>query len=230
MVTSHLCSLVKHSAPWMGAVAVLVTFATFFFYILLFLFFTCLFLILSTSVLFTLSKKSKVFVKKTVQKHEVLVSTDQKNIHTEEVEVEDVIKTVSTMCTMSVHDKQECQEEETEVYEILRSSDLYSESDIVDDQFSTNSEDSDLDSPYNISRSQEFTDGSISDEESLIEIALPSGHYVSSPGFKLPSLSAEAMFKQHGLMELLAEFNEENLIEIDISMGSIMCPRFEIKA
>lgn len=81
MVTSHLCSLVKHSAPWMGAVAVLVTFATFFFYILLFLFFTCLFLILSTSVLFTLSKKSKVFVKKTVQKHEVLVSTDRSRLN-----------------------------------------------------------------------------------------------------------------------------------------------------
>jgi hypothetical protein len=35
-------------------------------------------------------------------------------------------------------------------------------------------------------------------------------------------------------MELLAELNEmneeENLIEIDISMGSIKCPRFEIEA
>lgn len=223
MMTSHLCSLIKHSAPWIGAVAVLVTFASFFFYILLFLFFISLLLILSTSILFTLSKKSRFVVDKTVQNHEVLVSTDQKNIHPEEVQE-------STMCTQSVQDKQECQEEANEVHEILRPSDLYSESDIIDHRFSTSTEDSDLDSPYNYSRIQEFTDGSISDEESLIEIALPSGQFVSSPEFKLPSLSAEAMFKQHGLMELLAEFNEENLIEIDISMGSIMCPRFEIKA
>ncbi|KAK1353788.1 putative myelin transcription factor 1-like protein [Heracleum sosnowskyi] len=222
-MTSHLCSVIKHSAPWIGAVAVLVTFASFFFYILLFLFFTCLLLILSTSILFTLSKKSRFAGNQTVQNPEVFVSTDQTNIHPEEVEV------VSTMCTMSVQDQQECQEEENAVPEMLKSSDLYSESEITDDQFST-TEDSDLDSPDNYSRSQEFTDGSISDEESLIEISLPSGHFVSSPGFKLPPLSAEAMFKQHGLMELLAEFNEENLIEIDISMGSIMCPRFEIKA
>lgn len=221
MKTSHLCSLIKHSAPWIGAVAVLVTFASFFFYILLFLFFTCLLLILSTSILFTLSKKSRFVVHKTVQNHEGLVSTDQKNTHPEELQE-------STMCTKSVQEEQECQQEE--VHEILRPSDLYSESDNIDDQFSTSPEDSDLDSPDNFSRSQEFTDGSISDEESLIEIALPTGQYVSSPKFKLPTLSTEAMFKQHGLMELLAEFNEENLIEIDISMGSIMYPRFEIKA
>lgn len=63
-------------------------------------------------------------------------------------------------------------------------------------------------------------DGSISDEESLIEIALPSGHYVD--------------VKKESWMDLLTEFNEvieeENLIEIDISMGSIKYSRFEIKA
>ncbi|KAL8144805.1 hypothetical protein AgCh_003134 [Apium graveolens] len=212
MKTSHLCSLIKHSAPWIGAVAVLATFASFFFYILLFLFCSSLLLILSTSILFTLSKKSRFVVDKTVQNHEVLVGTNQKNIHPEVVQE-------STMCIKSVQEEQECQEQENEVHEILRSSDLYSESDNFD------TEDSD-----NYSRSQEFTDGSISDEESLIEIALPTGQYVSSPKFKLQTLSTEAMFKQHGLMELLAEFNEENLIEIDISMGSIMYPRFGIKA
>ncbi|CAK8539044.1 unnamed protein product [Lathyrus sativus] len=64
-------------------------------------------------------------------------------------------------------------------------------------------------------------DGSISDEESLIEIALPSGNYVD--------------VKKERWIELLTEFNEvmieeENLIEIDISMGSIKYSRFEIKA
>lgn len=60
--------------------------------------------------------------------------------------------------------------------------------------------------------------GSISDEESLIEIELPSGHYVD--------------VQKERWMELLTEFNEvieeENLIEIDISMGSIKYSRFEI--
>lgn len=68
-------------------------------------------------------------------------------------------------------------------------------------------------------------DGSISDEESLIEISLPSGHLMDKHKQK---------FNQQSLMELLAEFNEmfeeENLIEIDISMGSIKCSRFEIEA
>lgn len=66
-------------------------------------------------------------------------------------------------------------------------------------------------------------DGSISDEESLIEISLPSGHLMDKH---------KQEFNQQRLMELLAEFNEmfeeENLIEIDISMGSIKCSRFEI--
>ncbi|PON87961.1 hypothetical protein TorRG33x02_161630 [Trema orientale] len=116
-------------------------------------------------------------------------------------------------------------------------------------------------------------DGSISDEESLIEISLPSGHYVEHRHnhkeahddhdyrnkdlqplmFNLHNQqkknnnnimakdhdqlfpdSFSNLFKQHSLMELLAEINEmneeENLIEIDISMGSIKCSRFEIQA
>ena len=45
----------------------------------------------------------------------------------------------------------------------------------------------------------------------------------------------QCMFKQRSLMELLAEINEiiieeDNLIEIDISIGSIKCSRFEIEA
>ncbi|MED6205342.1 hypothetical protein PIB30_016721 [Stylosanthes scabra] len=82
------------------------------------------------------------------------------------------------------------------------------------------------------------SDGSISDEESLIEIALPSGHYLGQQQKRRRELSsaAEALFSHHqSLMELLSELNndmseEENLIEIDISMGSIKYSRFEIKA
>lgn len=94
----------------------------------------------------------------------------------------------------------------------------------------------------------DFSDGSISDEESLIEIELPGGHYVDhdhqkdhesknnycSLQQKKKELSAEALFNQQCLMEFFSEFNEvieeENFIEIDISMGSIKYSRFGIKA
>ncbi|KAK7837768.1 hypothetical protein CFP56_020815 [Quercus suber] len=94
-------------------------------------------------------------------------------------------------------------------------------------------------------QSPDYSDGSISDEESLIEIALPSGQYVGhkeelpnvnnhKQQIKLPDFSPESIFQQHCLMELISEINEmneeENLIEIDISMGSIKCSRFEIEA
>ncbi|KAJ6401474.1 hypothetical protein OIU84_016808 [Salix udensis] len=92
--------------------------------------------------------------------------------------------------------------------------------------------------------SRDCSDGSISDEDSLIEISLPSGHYICDHEEedevnynlqkKLPDFAPGSFFKQQGLMEILAELNEmneeENLIEIDISMGSIKCPRFEIEA
>jgi hypothetical protein len=46
--------------------------------------------------------------------------------------------------------------------------------------------------------------------------------------------SPESFFQPHCLMELLSDINEmneeDNLIEIDISMGSIKCSRFEIEA
>nr|KYP41347.1 hypothetical protein KK1_037273 [Cajanus cajan] len=70
-----------------------------------------------------------------------------------------------------------------------------------------------------------------SDKDSLIEINLPSNHFselTEDPKqklqSKLPELLQDSLFKQQGLMELLAEINDmnedENLIEIDISMGS----------
>ncbi|KAK9285629.1 hypothetical protein L1049_024826 [Liquidambar formosana] len=128
---------------------------------------------------------------------------------------------------------------------LVRSPDSLSESESIDQ--SSTSEDSEVDWPFqdNLGRSSVCSDGSISDEESLIEITLPSGHYVGSKDEeepksnlnlqqKLPDFSTESMFRQHSLMELLADINdmneEENLIEIDISMGSIKCSRFEIEA
>ncbi|GAA0165235.1 hypothetical protein LIER_20690 [Lithospermum erythrorhizon] len=112
------------------------------------------------------------------------------------------------------------------------------------------------------SSSIDYSDGSISDEESLIEIEIPSGNYLASPRqpqkgkleedkefisklcnfhkFKDPMLDfidveTKRMFKQQSILDLLTEINEmhmeeENLIEIDIAMGSIKYPRFENEA
>ncbi|KAI3703959.1 hypothetical protein L1987_74158 [Smallanthus sonchifolius] len=94
----------------------------------------------------------------------------------------------------------------------MGSVDSFSESEIID--------------PFSCS------DGSISDEESLIEIELPGGHYV---GYKEYRDEEEPKYcrRQKSPDSVLwwPEMNEEeNMIEIDLSMGSIMCSRFEIKA
>ncbi|XP_059664506.1 uncharacterized protein LOC132310337 [Cornus florida] len=123
---------------------------------------------------------------------------------------------------------------------LVRPPDSFSESESID--HSSTSEDSEVDWPYSGNVGQDCSDDSISDEESLIEIALPSGHYVGAKEEdsmfhlqpKLADFSPESIFRQHNLVELLAEINEmneeDNLIEIDISMGSIKCSRFEIEA
>ncbi|KAG2276809.1 hypothetical protein Bca52824_059364 [Brassica carinata] len=67
-------------------------------------------------------------------------------------------------------------------------------------------------------------DGTIPDEESFIELSLPSGHYVGQ------HFSTMAGHQDFGLIQLLAEFEDDNLIEIDISVGSIKCYTFQIKA
>ncbi|ONK60547.1 uncharacterized protein A4U43_C08F19740 [Asparagus officinalis] len=90
-----------------------------------------------------------------------------------------------------------------------------------------------------VSSEMESSEDSISDDESLIEIALedePNAvfHQESKGGLFpefLPEFSPELLFKKHGLLDLLSEINEEdNMIEIDIKMGSIKCSRVEIKA
>ncbi|ESW18627.1 hypothetical protein PHAVU_006G056700 [Phaseolus vulgaris] len=78
------------------------------------------------------------------------------------------------------------------------------------------------------------------EEDSLIEINLPRSHFPDlnedpkqKLQSKLPEFLPDSILKQQGLMELLAEFNDmnedENLIEIDISMGSINNPDFRLK-
>lgn len=124
--------------------------------------------------------------------------------------------------------------------------DLYSESESLGGPSSSSSEDSDIDWPFSgeLEQSPLCSDGSISDEESLIEIALPSGQFVKdSPKLSFnqqhqkvvfADLVPESIFQQHCVMDFLADisdvYEEDNLIEIDISMGSIKCSGFEIPA
>lgn len=128
-----------------------------------------------------------------------------------------------------------------EVVLAQKEQDLYSESESMEQFSSSSSEEeeeeeegdhccSDIEWPYyNMGQRLQLDcsdDGSISDEESLIEIAIPSGHFVSPHkdfNLKCCKLShQEPIFHK----DLLAE--EDNLIEIDIYMGSIKYSRFDL--
>ena len=96
----------------------------------------------------------------------------------------------------------------------------------------------------NVEQNPEITDDSTSedDEEGLIEITIPGSDHSTGLSEEpkenlksnLPTFLPESIFKHQDPVEVLAEMNEvneeENLIEIDISIGSIKCPRFEIEA
>ncbi|CAL9186690.1 unnamed protein product [Musa hybrid cultivar] len=111
-------------------------------------------------------------------------------------------------------------------------------------QFSNFDDDDDESLPEDACHSTESSEDSISDDENLIEISLPDGHFVAPEKSKalmkplpdtrrgfLTNLLPDSVLRQHGLMELLSEINEEdNLIEIDITRGSIKCSREGIKA
>ncbi|KAK3184546.1 hypothetical protein Dsin_031832 [Dipteronia sinensis] len=213
---------------------------------------TSIVLILSTVLIFTLFREQKV-PQKSVTEEEVLII--KSNDDHQEI-IEDVVVPTSTLLLQQQQHKedqqlQKCLETDQALllHDYSSSPDLLSESESIDDHLSI-SEDSEVDWPFRdiVYQSLDCSDdGSISDEESLIEIALPSGHYVDHDQDKLNHiqhkvvvgadhhfLPRESILKQHSLMELLAELNdmneEDNLIEIDISMGSIKCSRFEIEA
>ncbi|KAJ9153929.1 hypothetical protein P3X46_027316 [Hevea brasiliensis] len=73
------------------------------------------------------------------------------------------------------------------------------------------------------------SDNDEDEDDNLIEISFPDNNSVElneEPEEKLQTeYSPESIFRQEGLMELLADINEvneeDNLIEIDLSMGSI---------
>ncbi|XP_062104827.1 uncharacterized protein LOC133816242 [Humulus lupulus] len=254
-MVSHLCSF-RNSPPWfLLLVPVLLILVGLVFGLKLF--FSTLLIITSTIIylfaLYIISKPKAVLVQSLVppQKDNVQILEDQTN--------QDIITSSSNSTTTTPYPNSP--------------DDLQSESEFLDHQSSTTDDSQVLDDqwPYrndmnNIVKRQwrhtDFSDdGSISDEESLIEISLPSGHYVDHHhdhdhqnhkedlepmSFNLHHQKSNIMgkdlfpdascniFRERSLMELLAEINEmneeENLIEIDISMGSIKCSRFEIQA
>lgn len=190
------------------------------------IFLTSIALILST-LLFTCSKQEPILLEKLVVEEKVVLKSENESASTQKKEV------------------QEANNEDPKYLVAPQSSspDLVAESACLDD-LSTSEDSEVLDWPFgdHVDQSPDCSDGSISDEESLIEISLPGGYYVGNDKEeesifnlqqKMSGLSQKAIFQQHTLFELLAEINdyeEENLIEIDISMGSIKCSRFEIEA
>ncbi|XVE72561.1 hypothetical protein DITRI_Ditri11bG0048200 [Diplodiscus trichospermus] len=232
--------LLKNPVSWIVVLAPLITFATFLIFGSISILFTSTVLILST-VLFIFSKKKVKLVEKSI-KEEM-----HKSVEESSPQIEDILASKQQHETGISAQQKQASEGEGGSYQIhdylVRSPDILSENECVD-QLST-TEDSEVDWPFrdNLDQSPDHSDGSISDEDGLIEISLPGGHYVShkedkpskcSMQQKLPDFMPESIFQQRSLMELLAEFNdmneEDNLIEIDISMGSIKCPRFEIEA
>ncbi|KAG8489487.1 hypothetical protein CXB51_017517 [Gossypium anomalum] len=218
--------LLKNPVSWVVVLAPLVTSASFLIFGSLSIFFTSTVLILST-VVFILSKR----------KLKLVVESVEEDIHKSAEESSPQIQPEGEL------NKQNSKDQEGASYDhqihdcIAKSPDVLSENECVnDDQLST-TEDSEVDWSFRDNR--DGTPDWSDDEDSLIEISLPGGQYQPNNKYgsmqqKLPEFMPESIFQQRSLMELLAELNdmneEENLIEIDISMGSIKYSRFEIEA
>ncbi|KAG7989884.1 hypothetical protein I3843_03G259600 [Carya illinoinensis] len=187
-------------------------------------------------VYFTFSKHRPVVE---AESQEEVFGSDQAS----STQMEDVMSELEPAESETQTQKREAQESASEIYEQY----ALSESECL--YHLSTSEGSEVEWPFREDVDQislDYSDGSISDEESLIEIALPSGQYVghnedqktkdNKQQIKVSDFSQESIFQPHTycLMELLSEINEmneeDNMIEIDISMGSIKCSRFEIEA
>ncbi|KAF6153751.1 hypothetical protein GIB67_000984 [Kingdonia uniflora] len=191
-------------------------------------------LVISTVLLFTFSKR-KLMLKEAEVRNEFL-NSGQENLA---VMVEDLQPEFEAVIL-----KKEPEEVVVDqIHDYSVQEDLLSMRSESVDILST-SEDSDVDSPFWRNYIDQFppcSADSIPDDDSFIEIALPGGHYIcpkEEPKVmyhrSFSEFLPESLFRQEGFMELLAEINEmneeENMIEIDISMGSIMCSRVEIEA
>lgn len=217
---------VRKSIPWIGILftfSLLSAFSGYGFFFSITTTITSFFIFTFSTIFLTFSKqKTVVLFEEPKQEQEqdhrqeysspvptCLMSTEQPKIETFSAEKKN-IRSQNLLYSSESHDQlssSDCQDSD--------------DMDLVDDDRS----------PTECSDDDDGDSDSISDEESLIEIALPSGIYVGCPKHLEQD---HHHHHQASFMELLAEINEmneeENLIEIDLSMGSIKCSRFEIQA
>ncbi|MED6106290.1 hypothetical protein PIB30_003701 [Stylosanthes scabra] len=191
------------------------------------------FSILYTSLVLLFS--STVFYTLLLSRHKAVVVVEEKKLlcTPPPAQQETIALLLPAPLTVEAKEAQEQDANRMDVVHAAAKPDLISSE--CDDEMSTCEDSEEVD--WSVRFGECCSDGSISDEDSLIEIALPSGHYLGQQKRRRElSSAAEALFSHHqSLMELLSELNndmseEENLIEIDISMGSIKYSRFEIKA
>ncbi|XP_047306797.1 uncharacterized protein LOC124910222 [Impatiens glandulifera] len=187
------------------------------------IFFTALILIIPSSVILTFSNPKMV------------KSCQTESICSIQIELPKQSVVLSETQTQVEEEDEEIDHESS----IGPSPDSYSESDsIIAYSPLTSDQESEIDWPDSGNLYGHFlasSDGTISDEESLIEIVLPSGQFLASPYEEEEEeerdsindliLEMKKKKKMKSPMELSAEMNymneEDNLIEIDISIGSI---------
>lgn len=180
-------------------------------------------ILMSTIFLFTICKQKPIIVIKEAQiskinfspqKHTLISSVDSSR----DEDLVPVPRVEAQTCMKREDGKDQF---------LIASQDLYSESESMDQVSTTSSEDhsSDTEWLYNMGQRLDCSNDSISDEESLIEITIPTGQFVCvEKDFKCYKLSHQKDFWAN-----MNEMNEEdNLIEIDIYRGSIKCSSFDI--
>ncbi|GMH10980.1 hypothetical protein Nepgr_012821 [Nepenthes gracilis] len=179
-------------------------------------------LILGTAV-FTILRPNSAQEKKSV--HEETKGESDETIHIQKREVKEA-RSASEGENIVTREKEVQKSGEVHDWDYLISSSDALMSDVENLDHTSTSEDSETEWPFR--RTLACLGGSISDEESLIEIALPNGHFFDPK--KQPQQKYRTdycpMFGQRSLMvELPAEIDdmneEDNMIEIDIFMGTI---------
>ncbi|KAB5521218.1 hypothetical protein DKX38_025537 [Salix brachista] len=195
-------------------------------------------LFLSTIFIVTFSKKKVAVVGSSAEAESPTCRPDQSVLEKEVVEelnaeVEPIIHFDASQQS-DVCDMHEYQVEPTDFPSDSDSSDDFSAGEIFELSWRCSE---------NVGQSIAVSESSISEDDvdedgdGLIEISLPQNSSVDfdeESKKNSASNSPESILRQQGLMELFAEITEvneeENLIEIDLSMGSIKCSKFEIEA
>ncbi|KAJ6751806.1 hypothetical protein OIU85_002241 [Salix viminalis] len=184
-------------------------------------------LLLSTIFIVTFSKKKVAVVSSSAEAESPTCRPDQSMLEKEVIHFD--ASQQSDVCDM--HEYQ------------VEPTDFPSDSDSSDDFSAGENFELSWRCSENVGQSIAVSESSISEDDvdedgdGLIEISLPQNSSVDfdeESKKKSASNSPESILRQQGFMELFTEITEvneeENLIEIDLSMGSIKCSKFEIEA